>query len=239
MSSDSPAHDDEEPRVEVAASTLADALASEPSPGTSDASTPDDAAHVPPGEPRSSEEEADADPLQDIPLETRLEAVLFGATGPMSLARLKTCVACDDGREIREALDLLSREYEAGRRAFVIEEVAGGFQLRTRPELAALIEATGRQPPSDKLSGAALETLSIVAYRQPVLRADVESIRGVASGEMLRSLIERDLVKVTGRAELPGSPLLYGTTARFLEEFGLRNIRDLPRDRELLRTPIE
>lgn len=236
MSSDETAHDDEEPHVEVAASTLADALAADSSPVPADDARP--------GLPDGADddviaEQSPPDPLQDIPLETRLEAVLFGATGPMSLARLKTCVACDDGREIREALDLLSREYEAGRRAFVIEEVAGGFQLRTRPELAALIEATGRRPPSDKLSPAALETLSIVAYRQPVLRADVESIRGVASGEMLRSLIERDLVKVTGRAELPGSPLLYGTTARFLEEFGLRNIRDLPRDRELLRTPIE
>lgn len=224
---DEPDGDEPDGDAEPADGTVEDVAPREPVAAT-EASELDDA---------EAHDDDEEDPLQDVPLETRLEAILFGATGPLSLARLKSLSRCDDGREVREALDLLAREYDAGRRAFVIEELAGGFQLRTRPELAALIEATGRRRESAKLSPAALETLSIVAYRQPVLRADVEAIRGVSSGEMLRSLIEKELVKVTDRADLPGSPLLYGTTTRFLEEFGLRNLRDLPRDRELLRAP--
>ncbi len=134
----------------------------------------------------------------------------------------------DDAAEVREALTVLSTEYAASGRAFQLVEVAGGFQLRTRADLAPLVARLGRRRAEGKLTPAALEALAVVAYRQPVLRADVEKIRGVASGEILRALMERGLVRVTGRAELPGSPLLYGTTPRFLEIFGLRNLRDLP-----------
>src|SRR6185436_9346131 len=129
----------------------------------------------------------------------------------------------------------LARNYEAGRRAFRVEEVAQGFQLRTAGHVAAVVARLGRRPAEERLSSAALETLAVIAYRQPVLRADVEKIRGVACGEVLRALQERALVRIAGRAELPGSPLLYGTTQRFLEVFGLRDLQELPRDRELLR----
>jgi segregation and condensation protein B len=98
-----------------------------------------------------------------------------------------------------------------------------------------MVARVGRKAEAEKLSPAALETLAIVAYRQPVLRADIEKIRGVASGEVLRALVERGLVRNAGRAELPGSPLYYATTGRFLEVFGLRDLADLPRDADALR----
>ena len=173
--------------------------------------------------------------LPGVPLSTRIEALLFVATEPLPLRRIKELVRTDDGRVVREAIDRLIAEHAASSRAFRIEEVAGGFQLRTRPDLAPMVARIGRKAEAEKVSPAALETLAIVAYRQPVLRADIERIRGVASGEVLRALVERGLVRVAGRAELPGSPLYYGTTTRFLEIFGLRDLADLPRDAEALR----
>ena len=199
------------------------------------------ASRAPAGDDSAPEEPAaeplvEEDPeLADIPLPARLEAALFAAEEPLPLRRLKEVAGCSDGRALRDALDALSAEYDASGRAFRLEEAAGGFRLRTRPEVAAVVARLGRRVETERLSGAALETLAVVAYRQPVLRADIEKIRGVACGEVLRSLTERGLVRVAGRAELPGSPLLYGTTARFLEVFGLRDLAELPRDRELLR----
>ncbi len=172
--------------------------------------------------------ELDDPELPGVPLATRIEALLFAAPEPIPLKRLKELVRIDDGRVVREAVDRLAADYAATGRAIRLEETAGGFQLRTRPELAALVARVGRKVESEKLSPAALETLAIVAYRQPVLRADIERIRGVASGEVLRALIERGLVRVAGRAELPGSPHYYGTTIRFLEVFGLRDLAELP-----------
>lgn len=176
--------------------------------------------------------------LPGVPLDVRVEALLFAATEPLPLRRVKELLRVEDGRVVRDAIDRLSAGYEAGGRAMRVEEVAGGFQLRTRPELAPLVARMGRKVETEKLSPAALETLAIVAYRQPVLRADIEKIRGVASGEVLRALVERGLVRIAGRAELPGSPLYYGTTARFLEIFGLRDLAELPRDGDSLRPPV-
>jgi segregation and condensation protein B len=166
--------------------------------------------------------------LPGVPLATRVEALLFAASEPLPLRRLKELLRMEDGRAVREALDRLSAEWAAARRAVRIDEVAGGFVVRTLPELAPLVARLGRKVEAERLSPAALETLAIVAYRQPVLRADIEKIRGVASGEVLRALVERGLVRVAGRAELPGSPLYYGTTNRFLEVFGLRDLAELP-----------
>ncbi len=171
-----------------------------------------------------------------VPLGTRLEALLFAATEPLTLRRLQTLAGDAPAADVRDALASLEAHYEATSRAFGIEEIGGGFQLRTRAALSGLLARLGRKRAGEKLSPAAIETLAIVAYRQPVLRADVEKIRGVASGELLRTLIEKGLVRVAGRADLPGAPLLYGTTGAFLELFGLRDLRDLPSDRELLRT---
>src|SRR5262249_18742687 len=124
------------------------------------------------------------------------------------------------------------REYEAQGRAFEIWEVAGGYQLRTRPEYAAYLRLLHRERPL-RLSRPALETLAVVAYRQPVTRAEVEAVRGVEVDAVLKSLLERQLVRVAGHREVPGRPLLYATTKRFLEVFGLGRIEDLPTLREM------
>jgi segregation and condensation protein B len=185
-------------------------------------------------EPSGPEPEEDPE-LAGLPLAVRVEAALFAATEPLPLRRLKEVVGCADGRRLRDVLDALAAGYESRGQAFVLQELAAGFQLRTRGELAPVVQRLGRRTETEKLSPAALETLAVVAYRQPVLRAAVEQVRGVACGEVLRSLTERGLVRVAGRAELPGSPLLYGTTARFLEVFGLRDLTQLPRDAQLAR----
>ena len=214
-----PARPEVDPRILAGAGSGApggDATADEP-PSEIDAADPDAAA------------------LAAIPLARRVEALLFAAAEPLPMKRLKELTACPDGRLVREALDALVGAYAEGGRAFAIEEVASGFQIRTTAEVSAVVARLGRRPTEERLSAAALETLAVVAYRQPVLRADVEKIRGVACGEVLRALQERGLVRVAARAELPGSPLLYGTTQRFLEAFGLRDLHDLPRDRDLLR----
>jgi segregation and condensation protein B len=195
---------------------------------SADAAAPVEEAAAPPPS-------ADDPELPGVALATRVEALLFVATEPLPLRRLKELLRVEDGRAVREALDALAADYAAAGRAVRIDEVAGGFQLKTREELAPLVARAGRKVEKEKLSPAALETLAIVAYRQPVLRADVERIRGVASGEVLHGLLERGLVRVAGHAELPGSPRYYGTTNRFLEIFGLRDLQDLPRDADALR----
>jgi segregation and condensation protein B len=162
-----------------------------------------------------------------------LEALLFAADDPLPLERLREAAGLEDGREVRALLDALRGEYEATGRAFSLEEVAGGWQVLTRPVFATYLARLHRRADRARLSGAALETLAVVAYRQPVLRTDIERIRGVAAGDVLRALMERDLVRVAGRAEEPGAPLLYGTTPRFLAEFGLRSLRDLPTAKDL------
>lgn len=162
-----------------------------------------------------------------------LEALLFSTDEPLTLDRLREAAGLDDGAETRALLEALAAEYESTGRAFSLEEIAHGWQLLTRPEFATYLARLKRRPDRARLSAAALETLAVVAYQQPVLRTDVEKIRGVACGEMLRTLMERDLVRVAGRAEEPGAPLLYGTTSRFLAEFGLRGLKDLPTARDL------
>jgi len=162
-----------------------------------------------------------------------LEALLFASDDPLTAERLGECAGLEDGKEARALLEDLRKEYEVTGRAFSLEEVAGGWQLLTRPVYAPHLARLKRRPDRAKLIGPAFETFAVIAYRQSVLRTDVEKIRGVACGDMLRTLMERDLVRIAGRAEEPGSPLLYGTTVRFLAEFGLRSLKDLPTARDL------
>ena len=172
----------------------------------------------------------------EIPELSRIiEALLVGASVPLSVDRLKILTETDDGKEIRAVVEGLRIEYEESDRSFTIEEVGGGFRLYTRPEFAPWLDRLRKREEEARLSPAALETLAIVAYRQPVLRAEVEKIRGVDVGGALRTLLDRGLTKVVGRAEEPGSPMLYGTTKRFLTVFGLRNLADLPRAKDLKR----
>ena len=161
-----------------------------------------------------------------------LESLLFAADEPLTMDRLKTIVSGAESQELREALEELAADYEARQGGFFLKEVAGGYQIRTRPEYKEYIKRL-LQPRPQRLSKAALETLAIIAYKQPVIRSDVEHIRGVDCGGVLRVLLERKFIRVLGRKEIPGRPLIYATTKRFLEVFDLKNLKDLPTPKEI------
>lgn len=170
---------------------------------------------------------------------TRLEAVLLLAGEPLTLRRLAQLANLQDATEARTLLEELRRVYDARGCAFQVESLAGGHQLLTRETLAPwLDEISGAGDPAPRLSGPALETLAVVAYRQPVLRVEVEAIRGVQCGELLRQLMERDLLRIVGRSQELGRPLLYGTTKRFLREHGLNSLDELPLAGELCRDKL-
>ena len=156
-----------------------------------------------------------------------VEALLFAAEAPLSLKQIMEVVESADREIIKTALEELESEYHFTDRAFQLTQVAGGYMLRTRPELAYWLRRLKRQQVT-RLSRASLETLAIVAYRQPVLKAEIENIRGVEVGGILRTLMNKDLVRVVGRKDLPGRPLIYGTTKHFLEVFDLNSLEDLP-----------
>lgn len=162
-----------------------------------------------------------------------VEALLFSAAEPIGARKLADLSGARDARAARKMVDALREEYDAGGRAFTVEEIADGYQLLTRPDFHAWVSKLRRRQQEETLSQAALETLAIVAYKQKITRADIEDIRGVQSGYILRSLIERSLVCVTGRSEELGRPLLYGTTDTFLEVFGLPSLKALPKLEEL------
>ena len=157
-----------------------------------------------------------------------LEALLLGTHHPLTAGRLAELLGLPTTKPIRKAVKELNEQYAASNRAFRIEQVAGGYQILTLPEYGDVLKQLHQREIDAKLTKAALETLSIIAYKQPILRADIESIRGVACGETIRSLMEKHLVKIAGRAEEPGRPILYGTTKRFLELFGLNTLKELP-----------
>ena len=157
-----------------------------------------------------------------------LEALLFSTHHPLTTGRLAELLELDTAKPLRKAIKALNTQYEQSGRAFRIEQVAGGYQMLTLPEYGEYLKRLHQKEADAKLTKAALETLAIIAYKQPILRAEIEAIRGVACGETVRSLMEKHLVKIAGRAELPGRPILYGTTKRFLEIFGLNSLKDLP-----------
>jgi segregation and condensation protein B len=162
-----------------------------------------------------------------------IEALLFASEGPLAAHRLAQLAGVGKA-EALSAVDRLNVFYAESRRSFRIVPLAGGFQLVTTPEHASVVSGLHKEKPATKLSRAALETLSIIAFKQPVTRAEIDLIRGVsASDGVLRHLMERQLVRIAGRAEAPGRPLLYGTTREFLAHFGLNAISDLPRTDEL------
>jgi segregation and condensation protein B len=158
----------------------------------------------------------------------RLEAAMFLAREPLTTRRLAKLARLPDGTRARVLLRELRRLHDASGAAFRVEHIAGGYQLLTRGPFGPWVRRLLDQPSASRLSAAALETLAIVAYRQPVTRAEIEAIRGVGSEEMLRHLLERDFVAVGGRAEDLGRPNVYVTTRRFLGAFGLARIEDLP-----------
>lgn len=161
-----------------------------------------------------------------------LEALLLSSSEPVTAARLGRVVPESSAREVREDVGALNENYAAEARGFRIEEVSGGYQLRTLPELASFVQQLEPVPPL-RMSRASLETLAIIAYKQPVTRAEIEHVRGVDAGPLLRGLLERRLARIAGHREVPGRPILYATTPRFLEVFGLAGLSDLPTLREI------
>ena len=172
-----------------------------------------------------------------------IEALLFASDAPLSAADLSRVDERLDEDTVEAVIQELRAEYEVGERSFQIYEVGGGFQLLTRPEFVTILERYDSVPQPSRLSAPALEVLAIIAYRQPLGRAEIEDIRGVGSSGVLRTLQERSLVEPVARGEGLGRPLLYGTTQKFLEHFGFRSLEDLPRPDELPvvlrdRTPV-
>lgn len=161
-----------------------------------------------------------------------VEGLIFASPQSVSAVRIANLIPDRDTKWVHAAVVELNGEYEAQNRAFRIEKIAGGYQMRTVEELAPALRALRPTPPL-RLSRAALETLAIVAYRQPLTRAEIEHIRGVEAGPVVRSLLERELVRIAGHREVPGRPILYATTKRFLEVLGLNALSDLPTLREM------
>ncbi len=167
------------------------------------------------------------------PLSQLIEAALFAANRPLTLEELGALEPDATGAEVRTALDGLREHYDFDGHAVEVVELAGGWQVLTRAAFATALERAHAAQRTPRLSPATLETLATIAYRQPVGRAEIEEIRGVNAGGVLRTLQERGLIEVVGRSEGLGRPLLYGTTALFLELLGLRDLGDLPRAEEL------
>jgi segregation and condensation protein B len=171
--------------------------------------------------------------MNPVAVQRHVEAVLLTVDRPIAAGKLAEVLDLDTTAPIRDAVGALNAFYDEHELSFRIEQVAGGYQLMTRPQYKPALAQLHRTKEQSKLSPASMETLAIIAYRQPILRADVEAIRGVSCGEVIRSLMDKNLVKITGRADEIGRPMLYGTTRHFLEVFGLASLKDLPKAEEL------
>lgn len=162
-----------------------------------------------------------------------VEAVLFASDAPLTADEIARADESLDEDRVEEALRFLRSEYDDAERSFQVVELAEGFQILTRAEFAPYLERFDNVPRPSRLSGPAVETLAIIAYRQPMGRIEIEFVRGVGSAGVLKTLQDRELIDVVGRAEGLGRPVLYGTTRRFLEHFGFKSLEDLPRPDEL------
>ena len=191
-------------------------------PGTEPAEKPKRKRRLGPGQKKSDKE-----------LAQELFAMLFASPEALSRSRLVELLERPEPARVDEAIENLKKRIQKSKLPVVLKELAGGWRLLTDPAEGDALQRLKKEPKPERISSAALETLAIVAYRQPVTKAEIEAIRGVQSGALLRALVDRGLVRVNGRAELPGSPLQYGTTKDFLDRFGLASLKDLPRDGEL------
>lgn len=188
--------------------------------------------------------------MPSMELKSIVEAILFAAQQPLTIQEIRVFITKPDVAEntelidefkktkdveISTAIEKLKLDYAQQGCSFQIQEVAGGFQLVSQPQFAPWLKQLFDERRSNRLSPAALETLAIIAYRQPITRADIESVRGVAVDGVVQTLLERGLISLVGRAEIPGRPILYGTTQLFLQHFGLNDINQLPAVEELRR----
>ncbi len=162
-----------------------------------------------------------------------LESLLFVSHDPLTLDKLVAVLEDWPKPVVKATLDSMKLEFEENGRGFLIAEIAGGFLMVTRPEFSGYIKRLTKAKSSSKLSRSALETLAIIGYKQPITRAEIEKVRGVETSGVLRTLLDQKLVRIVGRQDVPGRPIVYGTSKQFLQRFGLRDLRDLPPLKEL------
>ena len=162
-----------------------------------------------------------------------LEALLFVAGEPLTLDRLVTVLEGSSRAEVRDAMSALQRDYAAAGRGLQIVEIAGGYQIATRVDCAPWIKRLEKVKAGAKLSRSAMETLAIIAYKQPLVRGEIEQIRGVDTAGVLRTLLDRRLIRIVGRKDIPGRPIMYATSKQFLQAFGLNGLSDLPALRDI------
>lgn len=174
-----------------------------------------------------------APPTDPAVIERQVEAVLMSVERPTTAGGIAEALGLESTKPVLEAIKRLNEFYDKHERSFRVEQVAGGYQILTLPQHHAVVASLHKTKLDNKLSAAAMETLAIISYKQPIMRAEIETIRGVSSGEVIRSLMDRHLIKIVGRAEEVGRPMLYGTTKTFLEVFGLSSLKDLPSVQEL------
>ena len=193
-----------------------------------------------PGGPTAEPPQALSESPAEVPLRgprelpAILEALLFISHEPVTIDRLAGIIAGVTRAHIQQALVELRGDLEKQDRGIQVVELAGGFQMVARPDCAPWVKRLGKIRPAAKLSRSGLETLAIIAYKQPIVRAEIEQIRGVETAGVLRTLLERKLVRIVGRKDIPGRPIMYGTTKYFLQHFGLRDLSELPPLRELV-----
>src|SRR5664280_1945253 len=161
-----------------------------------------------------------------------IEALIFASDAPLALEKICIILSDVEKKEIKEAFEKIVLEYNERQGGICLQEVAGGFQFRTRPELSPWVKKLKSSKPHS-LSPAAMETLAIVAYKQPIVKSEIESIRGVDVGAPLKGLLDKKLIRIVGRKDVPGKPIIYGTTRKFLEVFNLKDLSELPTLREL------
>ena len=169
--------------------------------------------------------------LEDI--KATLEALLFVSHDPLTMEKLASVLEGVPKSTLKTTMQVLQDEYEQVGRGLLITEVAGGFVMVTRPEHSAAIKRLSKAKTSTKLSRSALEAMAIISYKQPITRSEIEKIRGVETSGVLRTLLDQKMIRIVGRQEIPGRPILYGTGKQFLQRFGLRDLRDLPPLKEL------
>ena len=170
--------------------------------------------------------------MEDSQWKAILEALIFVSESPLTLDRMKEVLGGVNKRELQRLLAEMMEDYRRSERGITLEEVAEGFQFRTRAEFGEWIRKL-KKVKTSALSQPSLETLAIIAYRQPVVRMDIEKIRGVDSGGVLRTLLEKKMIKIIGKKDVPGKPIVYGTSKRFLEVFGLKDLSELPTLKDL------
>ncbi|MEI6126201.1 MAG: SMC-Scp complex subunit ScpB [Pseudomonadota bacterium] len=161
-----------------------------------------------------------------------IDALIFASDAPLSIQKIKQILDDDEHervtlKDLREAIEDINKDNKTQQRGFYLQEVAGGYQFRTRPNYAQWVKKLKKSKPF-RLTQSTLETLAIIAYKQPLIRAEIDKIRGVDSGGVIKNLLERNLIKLVGRKNIPGRPFLLGTTNRFLEVFGLEKLADMP-----------